>query len=440
MSNSILQTAVRRASVGRQPSDGQGFQLLQVFHHPPVSVKRTAIPSSVRSNWRPIGAGPTALSWTPWICPIRACRPSAGKNLEKGGGLNRFLEMAKSGQLGENPVLLIEDFDRFSRASPIDVFPMLLQDVVGAGITLQVLSKSYSVTRTTLTKDQGLWHRLVADINAAHDFSQKLSRRVLSAKQKEREDIAAGVVRRKGVTPFWLSFDEEAGQFVEIKAWADLVRRVFALAIDKEYGCGRIARILNEEGKRTATGKPFQTSTIHKLITNPAAMGKIQPQRSVTVMVEERGEMVARRRSVDAGEMVERYPAVIDPDRWHLCQERMKSRTKTGGARRQFRSALQGLVTDLATGEQLSYVPAMPRPGFFYEYLRPGHTNSGTPKAARNLNYQDVLATVLTGLGQTTWESFFTDADDDSELAAKLTKRKELEADLAAMKSRRTRT
>ena len=39
-------------------------------------------------------------------------------------------------------------------------------------------------------------------------------------------------------------------------------------------------------------------------------MGKIQPQRSVTMM-EERGEMVARRRSVDAGEMVERYPAVI---------------------------------------------------------------------------------------------------------------------------------
>ena len=101
----------------------------------------------------------------------------------------------------------------------------------------------------------------------------------------------------------------------------------------------------------------------------------------------------------------------------------------------EFRSALQGLVTDLATGEQLSYVPAMPRPGFFYEYLRPGHTNRGVPKSGWQRQLPGRSGNGAHRLGQTTWESFFSDAADDSELAKKVALRKQLEAELAAMQA-----
>ncbi len=360
-----------------------------------------------------------------------------GKNLAGGGVLDQFLALAKSGKLGESPTLLVEDMDRFSRASPITVFPKLLQDVVSAGVTLVVLRDGLTINTDTLENDIGTWYRLLGGITAAHDFSKKLSDRVSSAKKKEKLAIARGEKLRKNVVPFWIRWSDAANDFVIIEREAILIRRIFEMSIERGYGCARIARILREENTLTATGRGFTTGTVHKLITNIAVKGLYQPTTTAEVTVMEVGQPVVRRRQVSDGDPVQRYPAVIDAERFALAQEKLKGRTKAGGARTQFRSPLQGQIRCHHSGELFSYTPAI-RNGNLYEYLRPGNAAKAT-LAERNAggltNYQSVLAAVLTGLGQTTWEAFFSDADSEDELQRELARLAELEDGLIGLES-----
>ena len=46
--------------------------------------------------------------------------------------------------------------------------------------------------------------------------------------------------------PFWLDFDQNTNSFIEIKIKADLVRRIFKMALT--IGIKKIAQILEEEG------------------------------------------------------------------------------------------------------------------------------------------------------------------------------------------------
>ena len=372
-----------------------------------------------------------------------------GKNLRSGGVLDRFLDMAKAGQLGPSPTLLIEDLDRFSRASPIDVFPKLLQNVVGADITLVVLRKNYSVNRTTLTEDQGTWHRLVADIGAAHDYSKKLSERIISARERERQAIAAGEPLRKTMAPFWVRWDAKADAFVLIEKQASLIRTIFDLTIDKDYGCARIAKWFRERGQLTITGKQFTTSSIHKWANNISVVGLHQPQHMVDEVLldprteqprlDDQGREVIRRRCRPIGNPVPRYPAVITRERFDLAQQKMKSRTKKGGPRSRFRSPLQGHLYCLATRQPMGYTPAL-KNGKLYEYLRIGHNGRSTLAelgGTRMISYQDTLAAVLTGLGQTTWEKFFSDADSEAEMRRETSRQTELQIGLDALIAQR---
>lgn len=87
----------------------------------------------------------------------------------------------------------------------------------------------------------------------------------------------------------------------------------------------------------------------------------------------------------------------------------------------------------------MAYTPAM-RKGVLYEYMRCGNGAKGRVAEQlcnRTTNYQNVLAAVLTGLGQTTWESFFSDSDSEAELLRELSRLKDLEEGLQVMKIQR---
>ena len=318
------------------------------------------------------------------------------------------------------------------------MFPKLLQDVVEAGVSLVVLRDGLTINRDSLQNDVGTWYRLLGAIHGAHDFSKKLSDRVSSAKKKEKEEIARGVKRRKNVVPFWIRWSDEANDFVIIEREAILIRRIFEMAIERGYGCARIARILREENTLTATGKSFTTGTIHKLVTNVAVKGFYQPTTTAEVTVTEAGQQVVRRRQVPDGAPVQRYPAVIDAERFELAQEKLRGRTKKGGARTMFRSPLQGQIRCHHSGELMAYTQSIRGKNLLYEYLRPGHAAKATfaeKGSGRLINYQSVLAAVLTGLGQTTWEAFFSDADSEDELQRELARLNELEDGLIGMKA-----
>jgi hypothetical protein len=70
-----------------------------------------------------------------------------GQNLHH-GALGRFLADLRTGCFGTGPVaLLIEDIDRFSRAFPLEVLPVLIEDLLNTGVTISVMSRGKDYSR-----------------------------------------------------------------------------------------------------------------------------------------------------------------------------------------------------------------------------------------------------------------------------------------------------
>lgn len=99
-----------------------------------------------------------------------------GKN-KREGALSRFLQLARSGRVPDGAVLVVEDFDRFSREHPVDSLQALLQDVIGAGLGLGVTRWDAIVTKENF-REGGFGYRLMGAAEGAHEYSAKLSGRI----------------------------------------------------------------------------------------------------------------------------------------------------------------------------------------------------------------------------------------------------------------------
>ena len=329
-----------------------------------------------------------------------------GKNLAAGGPLGQFLAMASSGQLGADPVLLIEDLDRFSRAAAIDVIPTVVRDVAAAGVTLISLRDGLTVSRATLQDDPSTWYRLIGAVQAAHDYSRRLSDRIRSARAAERDAIRRGEPKRTGRLPFWITWDQAAGAFTLDPEWSAVVQRMFDLCIDGNWGGTRIAAQLNGEGIRTKSGATWSVRSVINVLQERACLGEYQPHRRTFVEIPDAlGRTTRRRVDEPLGDPIQRYPAVVDAGRWALAQERIDGRAQKGGPRSLFRCPLQGLVNCARCGALLTMTHSR-RGNRSYSYLRcqnaiGGHASCDLPP----IRHLDGLAAVLTGLGEASWSA-----------------------------------
>lgn len=356
-----------------------------------------------------------------------------GKN-RAGGALGRFLDLAKKGELGANPVLLIEDLDRFSRAAPLETVESVITDVVRAGVTVVSLRDGLEIGRTTLTDDPGTWFRLLAGVIGAHDHSRKLSERVTSARRSELRAMRAGETRRTNTKPFWLDWDEAAGAFV-LNGQAAVVRRMFEMCVDRDWGTHRIAKKLNGEGLRAPRGGAWTTRGVLITLTSPATIGLYQPHRIEYREVTRNGRTTKQRVRVPAGEPFARYPAVVSQGRFQVARERIAARTGRGGPKTMLRFALQDLVTCGCCGQPVTTTSSTSR-GRRYDYARCGPGERGRALCGGPLRTHDLLAVVLTGLPQTAWERFHTAGEEPAELTEARQKLTELTEGLVVMRQR----
>ena len=168
-----------------------------------------------------------------------------GKNLNA-GALARFLADVKAGRFGTEPVaLLIEDLDRFSRSMPLAVLPVLIDDVLNAGITIAVMGKGRDISRESIKGNGMELHELLFWLGASHEFSDKLSLRISHVHQTKREQVRQGKPVTPASAPAWISLDA-TGQWV-LNDYAAVIRRVAEMAL-AGHGCHSIATTLNGEG------------------------------------------------------------------------------------------------------------------------------------------------------------------------------------------------
>jgi DNA invertase Pin-like site-specific DNA recombinase len=283
----------------------------------------------------------------------------------KRGALGKFIALAQQGQLGPEPVLLVEALDRVSRLEPLDALDDLLLELVKrCGVRLITLEDGQEYSRSTLRDDPMALVKLALLTQASHQYSARLSRRMSAhwGQVRTAQDNGKRVVRgRGGMKPFWLDADSATDEW-RLNDLAPGVARLFQLL--ETDGLLATADRLNQQGMPGPKGKPWDVSSVRRVATDPSAMGTLQ--RFTTAHEQSkrahRRWVEARDAAAEAGEhftddepkirqleiVEDYYPAVVTPEQWATVQAAMASRDRNAGGNRAAKSPgsfLQGMVT-----------------------------------------------------------------------------------------------
>ena len=239
-----------------------------------------------------------------------------GKNSET-GALALFIKKAKKGEIPIGTCLVCSDMSRLTRLEPYKGI-RLIQEIWDLGLTIAFTEGSWRGDVLT-GRERGILGQVERALEAASWEWEKLQKRVKghhskTLKMMEAGDLSFFKPRKKGKKAnynFWLNFDENTNTFFEIKDKADLVRRIFKMALT--MGSKKIAYILRQEG-----------------IKNPAGWGK---SKYITRDVIDKN--ILRCRAV-LGERVhcgilfeDTYPAIITPEEYEAVQAAIEKRTLT---------------------------------------------------------------------------------------------------------------
>ena len=226
------------------------------------------------------------------------------------GALGQFLALAQAGLLGSKPVLLVEAIDRLSRQEPLDALETILQGLLGSGVQVMTLEDGATYSRETLRNDPTKLILLVLKVQAAHEYSARLSKRMQASWQQIRDRAAKGGNRSGARRPFWIDYNASTDTFA-LNEQAEVIRRLYDL-IEAGNGISMLCRQLNAEGFTTSTGKPWNPGSLRYIIRSPMAYG------TATFL----------RRSQEPVLVPNYYPAVITQERFEAAHRLRRSRSK----------------------------------------------------------------------------------------------------------------
>ena len=194
------------------------------------------------------------------------------------GALADFLRLAKDNRLAEHPVLVLESLDRFSRQEIDESEPDLLS-LLKAGVAIHVKFTGQTFTKLS-TVDLGDRIQILVALKAAHNYSQQLSERILSAKSRKLDRLAKGeVVNLSDSAPSWICWDKDDHKLM-LNDKADIVKVIF-----NEYQNGKslraIAMQLNADKVPAFHKGHWTKGTIKYILINPASMGQYKGKDNV---------------------------------------------------------------------------------------------------------------------------------------------------------------
>ena len=259
------------------------------------------------------------------------------------GALGGFVAKIKDGTIARGSILIIEALDRLSRGEVLDAME-LLTTIVNAGITVVTLEDQNVYSRETIKAQSHLIFVLVGKMQQAHDYSARLSSRVLDGKRKSRANKLETGRPVSRMCPAWLRVvtDDQGSRYEVIPERAAVIRSIFD-DISNGIGRDRIVNRLNAERVPTfdragqglssaKTGKGWHASYMIKLARNRALVGDFIPT--------EKNVATGKKVQVAAAAILNHFPAVIE----RTLFERINDNRKPAGRRgKVFRNVLMGL-------------------------------------------------------------------------------------------------
>lgn len=194
---------------------------------------------------------------------------SKGHHLSK-GALGRFLALAQAGQLGPDPILLVEAIDRLSRQEPLDAIETILTGLVGSGVRIITLEDGAEYSRQTLRTDPTKLLVLVVKMQAAYEYSARLGQRIADSWASARSKLEQGILSRPGqFCPAWCRWSPEQGYVVD-ESKAAVVRTAFDLLLHQ--GCYATAKQLNAQGLLSPAGNRWTAASVRSMAANADAV------------------------------------------------------------------------------------------------------------------------------------------------------------------------
>lgn len=278
------------------------------------------------------------------------------KNIEK-GALAAFIDAVKTGKVAKDSYLIIEQFDRLSRADT-DVALELLLHLVRQGIKVVTLSDEKVWDRTTIKDTTNLIIAIIY-MSRANNESQAKAERLSSIWGKKKQEAAAGNARRivTSECPRWLAPNEEKTGFIVLEERVESIKKVFDMRING-YGVTAIVSRANEEqwpcpGKppvrksgerledynlRTRDGRViWHSSNVNRLLHNRALLGEYQPYIN---------DPEDENKRIPSGDPIQGYyPAVLDEVTFLRAQAKANRDGRFPGRRdASLKNWLQGLL------------------------------------------------------------------------------------------------
>ena len=218
-----------------------------------------------------------------------------GANIER-GALAGFIKAVEDGTIRRGSYLLVENFDRLSRAE-VHVALQLLLRLVSAGIVVVTLMDGKVWNEETVADTTNLLVTIIF-MGRAHDESLGRSKRIREIHQAKRARRDPAIF---GQGPAWVTRRPDGSGWDLKPGMAESIRRVFELSING-VGSVAIARMANAEGwVAPAKVQRWNTTLPNKLLRNRAVLGEYEPK-----------EMKGSKR-VSTGEVwTDYYPRVVD--------------------------------------------------------------------------------------------------------------------------------
>lgn len=278
------------------------------------------------------------------------------KNIES-GALAAFIDAVKTGKVAKGSYLVIEQFDRMSRADT-DVALKLLLDLVHSGIRVVTLVDQ-KVWDKEAVKDIGNLILAIVFMSRANNESAMKADRLSAVWGAKKKGAADGTARRivTSECPRWLAPNADKTGFIVLEDKVESVKKVFDMRIN---GHGVVAIVSRANAEQwPCPGKPpvrkagesqeefdlrrqsgavtWHTSTVGRLLKSRALLGEYQPH--------ENDPNDANKRIAVGDPIKDYYPAVLDEQTWLRAQAKANRDGRFPGRRdASLKNWLQGLL------------------------------------------------------------------------------------------------
>jgi DNA invertase Pin-like site-specific DNA recombinase len=244
-----------------------------------------------------------------------------GSNLETIEGIIKAAEEAK---IPNGSVMIIEALDRLTRITLDDAY-QLFRRVLKAGLEIYTDRTGRHMTAADLNNSMSLMMTVV-ELDAAFQYSDKLSDRVGKAWRRKKAHAADGV-KLTSMAPAWLDVDRKTN-IIRPNEKTQIIRRIFKSYI-KGKGVRAIVRELNAEkiptfgkGKQNR-GNGWASTHLRRLLSFRGVIGDYQPCK-----------YEGKIRKPDGAPIEDYYPAVIDKATFYTAQQILAKNGHAGGCKR----------------------------------------------------------------------------------------------------------